>query len=73
MRLFFFAALFLISSSLYSQDCKLNSFKDRRDAKKIVRLINNKDFSQANLLLRNASEHPVFNSLKLDFFTGNDV
>ena len=45
MRLFFFAALFLISSSLYSQDCKLNSFKDKRDAKKIVRLINNKDFS----------------------------
>ena len=66
MRLFFFAALFLISSSLYSQDCKLNSFKDRRDAKKIVRLINNKAFSQANLLLRNASEHPVFNSLKLE-------
>jgi len=66
MRFITFIFLFLISNSLFSQECELKSFKDRRDAKKIRKLIKDKDFFQANSLLKNSKEHPVFNSLKAE-------
>ena len=66
MRFIPFIFLFLISNSLFSQECELKSFKDRRDVKKIKKLIKNKDFFQANSLLKNSKEHPVFNSLKAE-------
>ena len=75
MRLVFFVFLFLISSSLHSQDCKLSFFKNRREVKKIRKHINDKDYLRANLLINNTKEHPVFNALKAEllWLEGNNV
>ena len=75
MRLVFFVFFFLISSSLYSQDCKVNSFKNRREVKKIRKYIKENDYIQANLLINNTKEHPVFNALRAEllWLEGNNI
>ena len=66
MRLITFIFLFFICNQVFCQDCELKSYKDRREAKKIRKFINNKNFLQANLILKNSKEHPLFNSLKAE-------
>ena len=58
--------LLLFSRIIFAQDCELNSFKNKREFKKINKLIQNKDFFQANSLLKNTVEHPVFTALKAE-------
>jgi len=58
--------LLLFSRIIFAQDCELNSFKNKREFKKINKLIQNKDFFQANSLLKNTDEHPVFTALKAE-------
>jgi len=58
--------LLLFSRTIFAQDCELKSFKNKREFKKINKLIQNKDFFQANSLLKNTDEHPVFTALKAE-------
>ena len=68
MRLITFIFLFFICNQIFPQDCELKSYKDKREAKKIRKFINDKNFLQANVILKNSKEHPVFNSLKAELF-----
>ena len=63
--LFFFISLLIFSNS-FSQSCSLKSFKNKRTAKKINKLIENNDLLNAKLLLRSSKDHPVFNALKAE-------
>ena len=65
--LFFFISLLIFSNS-FSQSCSLKSFKNKRTAKKINKLIENNDLLNAKLLLRSSKDHPVFNALKAEIF-----
>jgi len=65
MRIILIFLLFF-SRIIFAQDCELNSFKNKREFKKINKLIKGKDFFQANLLLKNTDDHPVFTSLRAE-------
>ena len=65
MRIILIFLLFL-SRVIFAQDCELNSFKNKREFKKINKLILGKDFFQANSLLKNTDDHPVFTALKAE-------
>ena len=56
----------MIFSNSFSQSCSLKSFKNKRTAKKINKLIENNDLLNAKLLLRSSKDHPVFNALKAE-------
>ena len=58
--------LLFFSRVIFAQDCELNSFKKKREFKKINKLIQSKDFFQANSLLKNTDDHPVFTSLRAE-------
>ena len=58
--------LLFLSRVIFAQDCELNSFKNKREFKKINKLIQSKDFFQANSLLKNTDDHPVFTSLRAE-------
>ena len=58
----------MIFSNSFSQSCSLKSFKNKRTAKKINKLIENNDLLNAKLLLRSSKDHPVFNALKAEIF-----
>ena len=47
MRIILISLLFF-SGVISAQECELNSFKNKREFKKINKLIQNKDFFQAN-------------------------
>jgi len=64
---YFFISLLIFSNS-FSQSCSLKSFKNKRTAKKINKLIENNDLLNAKLLLRSSKDHPVFNALKAEIF-----
>ncbi|MDC1024842.1 OmpA family protein [Flavobacteriales bacterium] len=65
MRIILIFLLFF-SRVIFAQDCELNSFKNKREFKKINKLIQSKDFFQANSLLKNTDDHPVFTSLRAE-------
>ena len=65
MRIILIFLLFL-SRVIFAQDCELNSFKNKREFKKINKLIQSKDFFQAKSLLKNTDDHPVFTSLRAE-------
>ena len=65
MRIILIFLLFL-SRVIFAQDCELNSFKNKREFKKINKLIESKDFFQAKSLLKNTDDHPVFTSLRAE-------
>ncbi len=65
MRIILIFLLFF-SRIIFAQDCELNSFKNKREFKKINKLIQAKDFFQANSLLKNTDDHPVFTSLRAE-------
>ena len=65
MRIILIFLLFL-SRIIFAQDCELNSFKNKREFKKINKLIQSKDFFQAKSLLKNTDDHPVFTALKAE-------
>ena len=65
MRIILIFLLFL-SRVIFAQDCELNSFKNKRESKKINKLIQSKDFFQANSLLKNTDDHPVFTAFKAE-------
>ena len=65
--LYSFISLLIFSNS-FSQSCSLKSFKNKRTAKKINKLIENNDLLNAKLLLRSSKDHPVFNALKAEIF-----
>ena len=58
--------MLFFSRVIFAQDCELNSFKNKREFKKINKLIQSKDFFQANSLLKNTDDHPVFTSLRAE-------
>ncbi len=58
--------MLFFSRIIFAQDCELNSFKNKREFKKINKLIKGKDFFQANSLLKNTDDHPVFTSLRAE-------
>ena len=47
MRIFLFLFIFLFPSIANSQNCSVKSFKKKRDVKRIIKLINNKNYSEA--------------------------
>ena len=64
----FLLILFLSVNHVFSQNCGLKSYKKKRIAKKIVKLIQNKDYKEAKVVIRSLKEHPVFISYKSEIF-----
>ena len=64
----FLLILFLSVNHVFSQNCGLKSYKKKRIAKKIKRLIQNKDYKEAKVVISSLKEHPVFISFKSEIF-----
>ena len=64
----FLLILFLSVNHVFSQNCGLKSYKKKRIAKKIIKLIQNKDYKQAKVVISGLKEHPVFISFKSEIF-----
>ena len=64
----FLLILFLSVNHVFSQNCGLKSYKKKRIAKKIIKLIQNKDYKEAKVVIRSLKEHPVFISFKSEIF-----
>ena len=64
----FLLILFLSVNHVFSQNCGLKSYKKKRIAKKIIKLIQNKDYKEAKVVISGLKEHPVFISFKSEIF-----
>ena len=64
----FLLFLFLSVNHVFSQNCGLKSYKKKRIAKKIIKLIQNKDYNEAKVVISSLKEHPVFISFKSEIF-----
>jgi len=64
----FLLFLFLSVNHVFSQNCGLKSYKKKRIAKKIIKLIQNKDYKEAKVVISSLKEHPVFISYKSEIF-----
>ncbi len=63
-KTFFLLLFFLLGNYTFSQNCNLKSYKKKRVAKKIVKLIKDKEYNEAKNTIRSVKEHPVFVALK---------
>ena len=64
----FLLILILSVNHVFSQNCELKSYKKKRIAKKIIKLIQNKDYKEAKVVISGLKEHPVFISFKSEIF-----
>ena len=64
----FLLILFLSVNHVFSQNCGLKSYKKKRFAKKIIKLIQNKDYNEAKVVISSLKEHPVFIAFKSEIF-----
>ena len=58
--------VFLFTTSVNSQNCNVKSFKKKRDVKKIIKLIDNKNYNEAKDIIKGSKEHAVFNALRAE-------
>ena len=68
MKIFLFLFIFLFPSIANSQNCNVKSFKKKRDVKRIIKLIDNKNYSEAKNIIKSNREHPVFNALRAEIY-----
>ena len=60
--------VFLFTTSVNSQNCTVKSFKKKRDVKKIIKLIDNKNYNEAKEIIKGSKEHAVFNALRAEIY-----
>ena len=60
--------VFLFTTSVNSQNCNVKSFKKKRDVKKIIKLIDNKNYNEAKDIIKGSKEHAVFNALRAEIY-----
>ena len=68
MKIFLFLFIFLFPSIANSQNCNVKSFKKKRDVKRIIKLIENKNYSEAKNIIKSNREHSVFNALRAEIY-----
>ena len=64
----FLLFIFLSVNHVFSENCGLKSYKKKRIANKIIKLIQNKDYKEAKVVISSLKEHPVFISYKSEIF-----